>query len=335
MSWSQIASIRSMKIYTGGSGKKNANLYANGNHRIEVVAVIEAYDKNNKLVTLTQSEMYENIKLVNFLNEDLKSPFAIFSVPGDFGEAAKLDVEDVNVTNELDSNGNNYSWYLSVSAKDYNEYIIAIRCNAAGVEYTTAPENNNQNATVDYITVNILNEKTFNNNNIEIEKIQQKKYKVLGIKDLTQYNGDVYVSNVYIRLIDPSGSKLKKVKNKGENIVIRQDQDPVSSYWAVNLVAINSKTVFAKSDSKLTIFLNKNTNKYGLEYFIEDVITNELDGISILELPRMPYLINNVAKNPIPAPQEIVAYDQFGNHIRILCSNQSSEGGFNIRYTVR
>lgn len=333
MSWSEIASIRSMKIFTG-SGSKNTSLYANGKHRVEVVASIIAYDKNNQVVNLTQTEMYENINLVNFQNEDLTSPFKLSSSPGDFGESVRFEGMNDNITNELDTNASTYRWYISIDTKKYDSYKIAIRCYAAGSEYTTAPENNNQNATVDFITVNILNQKTFNTSDLAITKMPVRNYKTTALSEGILYESEVEVFNKYIKLADTNGSIFKKIDNVKDNIIAREDQQPVIIYWAVNVIAINSSSVLKESNKKINIYLDQYTNRAKADIFVEGVITNEFDGISIIEIPQLPYQMNNEIRNPIPLPQEFIAYDQFGNSINILCRTKDGSN-FLIEYVIR
>lgn len=332
MSWSQIVSIRSMKIFAG-SGDKNASLYANGNHRVEVVVSIIAYDKNNQVVNLTEDEMVKNIKLVNFLNEDLSSPFKWYRFPGDFGEAVRFEGMDDNIANELDTNASTLRWYISIDTKKYDSYKIAIRCYAAGNEYTTAPENNNQNATVDYITLNILNPKKFNTSNLDIVTMPVKYYRTVAVIKGISYESVATVQNKYIGLIESSGSVFKKVKNVNDNIIIREDQQPISSSQAVNIIAVNTSSVIKEPNKKFSFHMNKNTNMAEGDYYIENIITNEFDGIPIIAIHQFPYQISNKAKNPLKVPQEFIAYDQFGNIIKILCHNNSGTS-FDIEYTV-
>lgn len=79
--------------------------------------------------------------------------------------------------------------------------------------------------------------------------------------------------------------------------------------------------------------MNKNTNMAEGDYYIENIITNEFDGIPIIAIHQFPYQISNKAKNPLKVPQEFIAYDQFGNIIKILCHNNSGTS-FDIEYTV-
>lgn len=159
--WSDIKTIYKLNIYIS-NGEKSTSIYANKAHQVPINIIIEARDAKNNSIILSNEEIYKHIKLVDYKNEAI--PNSILEVSDKEGAYAYPIPKPITYSSAASS----CLCYLSVPKVSESPLKVSVSVMVGDTEYTTSTINNNNNATPDFISLNIQPQRIFNNDDLDI-----------------------------------------------------------------------------------------------------------------------------------------------------------------------
>lgn len=162
--WKDIETLTSFKIYIGG-GEKNTWIYANGRHQIPIEIYLEARDENGKELIISSDEIYNNTQFIDYKNAPVPNHFNRHEKPSEYTDTIISTFADAE-------RGSHCLSYLSIGLV-IQPFKLCVKCTVNDSVYATALENNNGNATPDYVLLNILPARTFTNQNLDVRIIKE------------------------------------------------------------------------------------------------------------------------------------------------------------------
>lgn len=190
--WEDINALSMLKISLL-NGAKTATLYANGKHQLAIKISLRAMDRKNKYITIPASEIIENIALVDEENNPIQLKINYTDVAGLYVyppiEEAKQQRDDKESFAVI---------YVSVQ-EWIKEFRLCVRCKVKQwsqdhkiqrikrVEYTTASAYNYSSIAADYITIQVLPKRQFNQSNIQVQTLTEMDVNGIANSKLTKY----------------------------------------------------------------------------------------------------------------------------------------------------
>ncbi|MGS4344448.1 hypothetical protein ACKUSY_02375 [Myroides odoratus] len=201
--WEDVDMILSLKIFTAG-GLKEATLYGNGRHQVALHVSLIAKDANGNGIILPQQEIFKHIEFVDYKNVPLTGDFEWSDEPGEY-------YYPIPRVMQREPNASVGVFYVSTH-KRLHLIDLCVKCmvhkkvNINGnivnkvVEYTTAFENNNGEAIPDAVLLEVLKERIFHNNDIDVEKRENK-----GVNSTNSI-----LTKYYVKFSSSANTEIKK-----------------------------------------------------------------------------------------------------------------------------
>lgn len=170
--WDDINTFSKLRLYIqDGISGDYARLYANGRHQVEVEVILEAKDEEARYIQIPETEILQNIVFVNYRNDPFGNRFQYSDSPGEYCTSRLLQDESSSRIVESSS----ASVYFS-TVEPMGETVVCVSCLITRVkngvvtveEYSTALENNSRRPMPYSVTLQVVPQYIFSNEDIEI-----------------------------------------------------------------------------------------------------------------------------------------------------------------------
>lgn len=170
--WDDINTFSKLRLYIqDGISGDYARLYANGRHQVQVEVILEAKDEEARYIQIPETEILQNIVFVNYRNDPFGNRFQYSDSPGEYCAGRLLQDESSSRIVESSS----ASVYFS-TVEPMGETVVCVSCLITRVkngvvtveEYSTALENSSRRPMPDSVTLQVVPQYIFSNEDIEV-----------------------------------------------------------------------------------------------------------------------------------------------------------------------
>ncbi|MCS4239884.1 carbonic anhydrase/acetyltransferase-like protein (isoleucine patch superfamily) [Myroides gitamensis] len=176
--WDDINTFSKLRLYIqDGISGDYARLYANGRHQVQVEVILEAKDEEARYIQIPETEILQNIVFVNYRNDPFDNRFQYSDSPGEYC-ASRLLQDDLSSRIVESSSA---SVYFS-TVEPMGETVVCVSCLITRVkngvvtveEYSTALENNSRRPMPDSVTLQVVPQYIFSNEDIEVVESKEE-----------------------------------------------------------------------------------------------------------------------------------------------------------------